>query len=318
MFNAVETVIKGFVEELSHEYLSAFPNGDEHIAEALERLGLLALETIANTDALYHNVQHTILATQAGQAILQGRQQQRGDVSPPEWLHTVTSLLFHDIGYVRGICRADRSGCYVIDAAGKTVEPPPGSTDAFMTPFHVDRSMIFVCERLAGHDLIDPAVVCRNIERTRFPVPDDPRYRPANDYPGLVRAADLIGQLGDPYYIQKLPGLFHEFTEAGYDKRFGYANIAELRARYPRFFAEVVRDYIVDAERYLRCTRTGQTWLAQLYAHVFTEEHESQSFGPERLHAASPVASSEPEEPVAMSGRPMSGRRRFSAAGPAS
>lgn len=290
MFNAIETVIKGFVEELSHEFLRAFPNGDQRIAEVLEHIGRLALETIANTDALYHDVRHTMLATQAGEAILQGRQQSCGDVSASTWLHTIASLLFHDIGYVRGICRADRTSCYVIDLGGKTLEPPPGSTDAFMTPFHVDRSMIFVRERFAGHDLIDPDIVCMNVERTRFPVPDDPAYRPVDDYPGLVRAADLIGQLGDPHYFQKLPGLFHEFTEAGYAKSFGYANMAELRARYPRFFSDVVQGYIAEGVRYLRRTQAGQVWLAQLYANVFTEEHDEPSYGPERLRVSNPAA----------------------------
>lgn len=282
MFNAVEAVIKGFVEELSEEYLRAFPNGDQRIAEVLQHIGRLALETIANTDALYHDVQHTMLATQAGEAILSGRQQSLGDVSPAQWLHTVASLLFHDIGYVRGVCRADRDGCYVVNQAGGTLEPPAGSTDAFMTPFHVDRSMIFVRERFANHELIDTEVVCRNIERTRFPVPNDPAYQCAEDYPGLVRAADLIGQLGDPHYFQKLPGLFHEFTEAGYAKSFGYANVAELRNRYPGFFSEVVRGYIAAGVGYLRKTQAGQAWLAQLYANVFTEEHDEPSFGPER------------------------------------
>lgn len=297
MFDAVETVISGFVEELSQEYFRAFPNGDQHHAEVLESLGRLALETIANTDALYHDAQHTMLATQAGEAILLGRQHLAGDVTPAAWLHTIASLLFHDIGYLRGICSADRKGAYVIDLAGKTVAAPPGATDAFLTPFHVDRSLIFVRERFADHDLIDPEIICANIERTRFPVPDDPAYREAEDYPGLVRAADLIGQLGDPYYFQKLPGLFHEFTEAGYAKSFGYANIAELRARYPRFFCDVAHGYIAGAVPYLRRTRAGQGWLAQLYANVFTEEHAEPSFGPERLPVLAPVREASRNDP---------------------
>ncbi|MEY3329586.1 MAG: hypothetical protein RLZZ115_2469, partial [Cyanobacteriota bacterium] len=39
------------------------------------------------------------------------------------------------------------------------------------------------------------------IELTRFPVPNDEEHRGTSDYPGLIRAADLIGQLADPRYI---------------------------------------------------------------------------------------------------------------------
>jgi hypothetical protein len=32
---------------------------------------------------------------------------------------------------------------------------------------------------------------------------------------GLVRAADFVGQLGDPDYFRKSPALFYEFEELG-------------------------------------------------------------------------------------------------------
>ena len=58
-------------------------------------------------------------------------------------------------------------------------------------------------------------MIASNIENTRFPVPhaDDPKAMA--DFPGLVRAADLIGQLADPNYLRKLPNLFYEFEETG-------------------------------------------------------------------------------------------------------
>ena len=38
-------------------------------------------------------------------------------MTPRDWLHFIVSLLGHDIGYVRGICRGDRDGSYVINLA---------------------------------------------------------------------------------------------------------------------------------------------------------------------------------------------------------
>ena len=40
--------------------------------------------------------------------ILRGRHIRQGGVTPSDWLHFMISLLCHDIGYVRGVCRADR------------------------------------------------------------------------------------------------------------------------------------------------------------------------------------------------------------------
>ena len=45
----------------------------------------------------------------------------------------------------------------------------------------------------------------KNIEHTRFPVPDDEAHESTDDFPGLVRAADLIGQLADINYLRKQP-----------------------------------------------------------------------------------------------------------------
>ena len=46
----------------------------------------------------------------------------------------------------------------------------------------------------------------------------------------LLRAADMIGQLGDPHYLRKANALFHEFEENGMNKQFGYATPADLTA----------------------------------------------------------------------------------------
>jgi hypothetical protein len=36
-----------------------------------------------------------------------------------------------------------------------------------------------------------------NIEHTQFPVPKDEQHASTDGFPGLLRAADLIGQLAD-------------------------------------------------------------------------------------------------------------------------
>ena len=39
-----------------------------------------------------------------------------------------------------------------------------------------------------------------------------------------MRAADLIGQLGDPHYLRKANALYYEFEEVGMNKQLGYAS----------------------------------------------------------------------------------------------
>ena len=55
--------------------------------------GRLALENTANSDALYHDVNHIILVTKVGREILHGKHLSEGSVTPRDWLHFVISLL---------------------------------------------------------------------------------------------------------------------------------------------------------------------------------------------------------------------------------
>ena len=75
----------------------------------------------------------------------------------------------------------------------------------------------------------DAEVIAANIENALFPVPAKEDSAEAADTPGLVRAADLIGQLADPDYPRKLVALFHEFEETGANARIGYATPEDVR-----------------------------------------------------------------------------------------
>jgi len=281
MFNPSSVVIEAFVEELVVKYVNMYGTDETNI-QLIVSNARNALEIIANSDAPYHDMNHTIMVTMVGTEILRGKILIEGSVSSKDWVHFVISLLNHDVGYVRGICRADRAGRYAINAEYDTIAPPPGATDAFLTPYHVDRAKLYITERFRNDDHIDTETIASNIERTRFPVPSEEDHQDSADFPGLLRAADLIGQLADPQYIRKISALFAEFKETGQAAKMSYTNAADLRSGYPRFFWDVVSPFIGEGLRYLRRTQEGQAWVANLYANVFTEEHEAPAYGPER------------------------------------
>ena len=112
------------------------------------------------------------------------------------------------------------------------------------------------------------------IELTRFPIPNDELHRDTFDYPGLARAADLIGQLGDSRYLDKLPALFHEFEETGTTAALGYQHPGDLRRGYPTFFRTVVYPLIQPAAYCLAATQEGKQILADLYNNVSVVEQE--------------------------------------------
>jgi hypothetical protein len=236
----------------------------------------IVLAKIASTDAPYHDLEHSILVTLTGLEILRGKHLSEGNVSRKDWLNTIVSLLCHDIGYRKGICRADRiqQQRYAIASSQETIYLSPKTTDASLAPYHVDRGKLFVAENFSHCNWLDIDTVQDNIELTRFPVPQAAKYQDTVNYPGLVRAADLIGQLADPDYLVKMTRLFREFEEIGTHQYLGYRNPQDLRRAYPNFFHNVVFSYIQDALHYLNCTYHGQRIIKALYQNVTTVENE--------------------------------------------
>jgi hypothetical protein len=136
MFNPITIVIDAFVDELIQKYIDIYGPNEIDI-QLLASNARTALEVIASSDAPYHDIDHTMMVTMVGQEILTGKIYMEGDVRPTDWMHFIVGLLNHDIGYVRGICRADRSGRYALNKHMDTIAPPSGATDAFLTPYQL-------------------------------------------------------------------------------------------------------------------------------------------------------------------------------------
>ena len=279
MLNPTTLMAEALADSLERSYLRMFGSEDLTCATRLNMVARLIIERIANSDALYHNVQHTLLVTLVGQDIFRGRflgAQQR----PDDWLHFTMALLCHDIGYIRGVCPGDMADSFVIDDAGNRVTAPRGASDAFLAPYHVDRGKMFVRDRFGPVPFMDEERIARAIELTRFPVPLSDDHQETDTEAGLVRAADLIGQLADPNYPQKLTALYWEFVEMGVAKQFGYESAADLADAYPSFFWTSVKPYIGPAVDFLLLTQEGKQWVSHLHGHVFAEEHRQRPFGP--------------------------------------
>jgi hypothetical protein len=151
------------------------------------------------------------------------------------------------------------------------IELPVNSTDAALSRYHVDRSLMFVSERFRTEfdtqELLNSEVITNYIEMTRFPFPsgEDKNSDPLAE---LVRAADLIGQLGDPNRLQKCSALFKEFEEIGLNAKLGYRRPEDLRNDNASFYWKIVSPYIQRALVYLNLTREGRRWIANLQANV--------------------------------------------------
>jgi hypothetical protein len=252
--------------------------GTTPLVEIVPTAARLALECIGNSDALYHNVEHTLLVTLAGHDIFRGRALHE-QLTADDYAHVIIACLAHDIGYVRGLFREDDEDGFVIDAAGSKVTLARGSSDAGLMLHHVDRSKLYVMQRIEGIPELDQQRIAEAIEGTRFP---PVAGRQCGCEASMVRAADFVGQLGDPNYIRKTNALFHEFEEVGMNRQLGYESPADIVDRYPQFYWNSVAPHIQTEIRYLNMTSSGRQWISSLYANVFRAEREIALSGPQQ------------------------------------
>ncbi|MFH1341310.1 MAG: metal-dependent phosphohydrolase [Pseudomonadota bacterium] len=264
------------LEEFLRSFMRRRFGPSQPLVEIVPAAARLALECIGNSDALYHNVEHTMLVTLAGHDVLRGRALHT-HVSVEDYAHVIVACLGHDIGYVRGLFREDDADGFVIDAAGNKVTLPRGASDAGLMPHHVDRSKLYVMRRVVAP--LDKQRIADAIEGTRFPPLAGQQY---GEEASMVRAADFIGQLGDPNYIRKSNALYHEFEEVGINRQLGYDSPADIVHRYPQFYWDQVAPQIQTEIRYLNMTSSGRRWIANLYANVFRAEQEISLSGPQR------------------------------------
>ena len=84
-------------------------------------------------------------AVRMGKALLVSTQ-------PADYAHLIVACLMHDIGYVRGILKDDGPDGFVVDAGGRKATLPRGASDAALLSYHVDRSKLFVLDRIGSSD----------------------------------------------------------------------------------------------------------------------------------------------------------------------
>jgi hypothetical protein len=242
-------------------------------------VGRLALENISNSDALYHDIDHTIMVSLAGLSIVEGKHLREGGVTPRDWMRFMIAVLCHDIGYVKGVCKNDTEELFATGVGNERVAISRDGTDVALTPYHVNRSKLFVIERFGSgllkdmEEHLNAELISTYIEMTRFPAPKGDFYKDTNGLGGLVRAADFVGQLGDPDYFRKTPALFYEFQELGMNEKLGYKSPHDMRKNYASFYWNQVNPFLQDALYYLRLTEDGKHWIANMHSHVFDSEH---------------------------------------------
>ena len=153
------------------------------------------------SNTAYHDLGHTLTVTLACARLMHGIHMERAAFTRTHLTIGLLAALFHDVGYIQA---AD-------DTEG---------TGAKYTEVHVDRSVEFVRSYLSGLGLsqrfirdVENAIRCTDLaqplDRLAFSSPETRLIGCA------LGSADILAQMADETYVEKLPKLYLEFEEAG-------------------------------------------------------------------------------------------------------
>ncbi|MEF2145345.1 MAG: metal-dependent phosphohydrolase [Desulfovibrionaceae bacterium] len=152
-----------------------------------------------NTD--YHDLSHTLAVLLATARLLHGLHIERGTLDKRSVTLGLYAALMHDVGYIQEIGDDEGSG-------------------AKYTLIHVERGIVFMQQYFTEHgipdeDSLDCAAMLRCTD-LNIAVSDLAFSTPSAMLVGLaLGAADILAQMADELYMEKLPGLYREFREAG-------------------------------------------------------------------------------------------------------
>src|SRR5690606_42086276 len=129
MINWQELTIDMFVQQLRTSYQRTYGDINSDFGRIVAWCGRLSLENISNSDALYHDIDHTIMVSLAGLSIIEGKHLREGGVTPNDWMHYMIAVLCHDIGYVKGVCRNDVKDVFASGQGSEMIKISPDGTD---------------------------------------------------------------------------------------------------------------------------------------------------------------------------------------------
>jgi len=214
----------------------------------------------------YHDFEHTCSVLLADARLIYGAMAAGQLFVEEDVLKGLLSALFHDVGLIQ------------------TTDDTLG-TGAKYTVGHEERSIQFMRENLAGDlpceeiediaDCIRCTILAMSPAKVAFRTPD---MRMMGYFLG---SADLLAQIADRYYLEKLLLLFEEFKEARLP---GYASAYELLIKTRNFYQDVarrrldhdfgsvdrfMRDYFrqrwdVDEDLYARAIRRNLDYLDRI------------------------------------------------------
>lgn len=197
--------VDAVIEEIRKTATMAFPDFDfssvDKVATDIVRLFQGRYPGFRRCNVKYHNLDHTMAVTLAVTRLLHGALESGCALTEKDFRIGIISALMHDTGYIQRDTDTEGTGAkYTLTHIGRSID--------FIDAYFRDDALY--------HDEIDTfkaILACTGvfirIDEIRFPSPGSAILG------RILGTGDLLGQMSDQDYIEKLSHLYQEFVEGG-------------------------------------------------------------------------------------------------------
>jgi hypothetical protein len=207
----------------------------------------------------YHDLRHTTDAFLATARLAHGAVLAKEDFSERDIIVVLVASLFHDTGYIQD--RDDMEG-----------------TGAKFTLYHVQRSREFMNRHgaeigLSREEVAAAAVMVLYTDITKE-LPDSRLTSPTVQLLGrLLNAADLLGQMADRVYLEKLLFLYHEYKEGHVGEYDGEVDLIRKTPAFMEYMTQRIAPVADRVDRFMAAHFDSRWGIA---ANLYQEAIERQ------------------------------------------
>ena len=266
MINYTEIAIEKFCKDVDNVF-NSLENKDENAISVVKQMGRIAFSCYSRSDSLYFSLEHAVTSAKIGLELIYAINCKTGIVRSGTIINLMASILFCNVGMVKGVLSADKIGRHLVNE-GEYVKTSGNGTGSELWPFRVFRSKEFLKNCLYLSAELNEEIVNASIEYSDI---FDTKHNTRSKY-GVVqeycRAVQFITLMSAENYRRAITELFYSAQEGDVLDSELYNSLGEFRNKFPQYFWNKLFPDIAETVIVLRETDRGRDIVSHIYAHL--------------------------------------------------
>lgn len=266
MINYTDISIKYFEEQVDIIYPKV-SQIDGTASDIIKKMGRISLSHFANSDSLYFSLSHTFSSAKIGLEILNAICCRTGVLRDDIAINFMASILFCNIGIIKGILDGDHPGNYIISKTDH-IKLDPNGTDSILWKYKYYRSCRFIKNIPFLNANTNDEILSHSIGFSDFM----DRKSPKLFQPGMIekhnRATQLITLMASNNHQRTMTEFFYAANEANVMDHNMFLNLGEFKEKWAQHFWDTLYPDVAETILLLRGTDRGRNIVSSIYAHL--------------------------------------------------